>query len=255
MSGFPYGEVLNFVGLSKGEWISGKNKPVLRFMALLLVMDSASPTLLSRAHQGQPLAIAALIHQNLDSDEIDVTAWKKQGLLNIDLMSFERLVKTEMLPTIRQTLANTAPKGIRAIKVSSYVYGEEMPCWMERMGATADLAAVDTIGGAAGKSLARSSVRIWANQLGNRWQDLVLGRHQRRLATGAITSLVLVAAALSISLNRSSPTPSFANQAEENRAIKARTQKPKVKKARTANSKVSKQEDAAPAAGLQQPAP
>ena len=84
-------------------------------------MDSASPTLLSRARRGQPLAIATLVHQSLDSDDIDVTAWKKQGLLHIDLMSFERLIKAEMIPQIRQTLAETAPEGVRAIKISSYI--------------------------------------------------------------------------------------------------------------------------------------
>ncbi len=199
-------------------------------MALQLVMDSASPNLLSRAHQGQPLAIATLIHQSLDSDEIDVTAWKRQGLLHVDLMSFERLIKADMLPTIRQTLADTAPAGIRGIKVSSYIYGEESPCWMERMGATADLAQVDTIGSTS--SLARPLPQRIEENL----KEWVVGRYRRRLATGAIASLALVATALSFSLSTNSPTPSFVEQPGENRPVKTRSQSSKVKKANTAES-------------------
>ena len=232
MSRFPYGEVLNFMKCPKRLCISGKNKAVLRFMALQLVMDSASPTLLSRAHQGQPLAIATLIHQSLDSDEIDVTAWKKQGLLHVDLMSFERLIKADMLPTIRQTLADTSPIGIRGIKVSSYIYGEESPCWMERMGATADLAPVDTISGG-NLGLARPL----GDRIEESFRDVVLGRHQRRLATGAIASLALLATVLSISLKtNNSPTPSFAGQLEENQPIKTRSSQSRARKTDTTES-------------------
>lgn len=206
-------------------------------MALQLVMDSASPTLLSRAHQGQPLAIATLIHQRLDSDEIDVTAWKKQGLLHVDLMSFERLSKAEMLPSIHQILAETNPAGIRGIKVSSYIYGEDLPCWMERLAMTTSLAPVETAGviGAGAMGLARPLPAL----LGEGVRDLVLGCHRHRLATGAIASLALIATALSLSLQPNSPTPSFAGQAEENRPIKTRSPQSRDRTVDAAESKPS----------------
>lgn len=209
-------------------------------------MDSASQNLLSRAHQGQPLAIATLIHQSLDSDEIDVTAWKKQGLLYVDLMSFERLIKADMLPTIRQTLADTSPRNIRGIKVSSYIYGEEMPCWMERMGANADLAPVDTISGNAGRP------RPLPERLEEQFRGVVQGPYRRRLATGALVSLALAAGALNLSRPTGSPAPTFANEAEESRPIRARSPKSKVEASPPTNSQ-STTKEAVPALRPPQP--
>lgn len=189
-------------------------------MALLLVMDSASPTLLSRARQGQPLAIATLVHQSIDNDDIDVTAWKRQGLLHLDLMSFERLVKADMLPTIRNTLAETRPEGIRGIKISSYIYGEDMPCWMERWGSAQGLASANnTI-----IEPTQAPQSLQAN-LEERFKEIIQGRHRRRLATGAIAALAIMATALSMSAPIS-PLPSFAQRDDKNGPIKTRRNAP-----------------------------
>ncbi len=215
MSGFAYDEVLNFSEGPNGVSVSGKNKSVLSFMALLLVMDSASPTLLSRARQGQPLAIATLVHQSIDSDEIDVTAWKRQGLLHLDLMSFERLVKADMLPTIRNTLAETCPEGIRGIKISSYIYGEDMPCWMERWGSAQGLASPE-----APIEFINPPQPIQA-RLEEGLKTVIQGRYRRRLATGAIATLAIMATALSLS-DSPNPLPSFAQREENESQVKTR---------------------------------
>ena len=176
-------------------------------------MDSASQSLLlSRAHKGQPLAIATLIHRRLNSDEIDVTAWKKQGLLYIDLMSFERLVKADLLPAIRQTLAELSPDGIRGVKVSSYIYGEDLPCWMERLSTTVALATLHKAGSvaAAGSLTQRLEAQV-RNLIGN-----------RRLAVGASVLVLLATGALGFSLQLNSLGNSLADQPEGDRPVRAR---------------------------------
>lgn len=180
-------------------------------MALHLVMDSAFPNLFSRAKSGHPQAIATLVEQRLGDDEIDVTAWNRQGLLHLDLMSFERQRKAELLPAVRHVLAQVSPDSIRGIKVSSYIYGEESPCWMERWGSVAEIADEQT-------DAANSSRRLF-----QRWriqgQGLILEDHRRRYATGAIALLALVGAALGIVFYRHSSRPSFAQQEESGEKV------------------------------------
>lgn len=110
-------------------------------MALILVMESnasnASTEMLVFARQGQPLAIAALVQQQLTEQlgdrDIEVTGWKRHGLLHLELLTIERPAKVKTLPWVRQALLELAPEHIRAIQISAYIYGHEDPCWMERM--------------------------------------------------------------------------------------------------------------------------
>jgi len=184
-------------------------------------MDSASPTLLSRARQGQPLAIAMLIQQRLDCRDIDVMAWKKADRLQVELMSFDRLVKADMLSSIRATLAEAAPEGVRATKISNYIYGEETPCWIERM-AVAAAPALSTVGDNSNSLI--QTFQSLGEQLKARLDAITASRQHRRLAVGAALSLALVGTALSISAGTNLLMPSFANQQEADKPVRMRSQ-------------------------------
>jgi len=185
-------------------------------------MDSASPTLLSRARQGQPLAIAMLIQRRLDCRDIDVMAWKKADRLQVELMSFDRLVKEDMLSSVRATLAEAAPEGVRATKISNYIYGEEAPCWIERIAVAAAPASLSTAGDNSNSLI--QTFQFLGKQLKTRLDAATASREHRRLAAGAALSLALLGTALSLSAATNLLMPSFANQQEADKPVRMRSQ-------------------------------
>jgi hypothetical protein len=98
-------------------------------------MDTASSSLLARARGGHPLAIATLMQQQLNDNNLDITGWRRNTTIHLELLSFERTDKAQALGIIRQLLSELSPEAVDAVRVSCYLYGEDHPCWIDRVGA------------------------------------------------------------------------------------------------------------------------
>lgn len=158
-------------------------------------MDTASSDLLARARGGQPLAIANLMQQQLNDDNIDITGWRRSTTVHLELLSFERTDKAQALTVIRQLLNELSPEAVDAVRVSCYLYGDDRPCWIDRVAAP-------------GADQAKTySMEPRPERLGQ-WLNRRLPSPQRRLATVFLGLLMLWGL-----LWRPSPSqPSFVQQ-------------------------------------------
>lgn len=96
-------------------------------------LDTEQILLISRARQGNPQAIAALLQRDLKSGGVEVCGWKRGRILRLELMSSAVVGKTEALRFVRRAVDYLQPQDIDAVHLSLYLNDEHEPRWVERI--------------------------------------------------------------------------------------------------------------------------
>lgn len=92
------------------------------------------PSLLQRAKQGDPEAIAALMNLTLEPRGVTADVVRIQDCLHISFSSSRVLNKNTVIRFTRKGLKNLAAKPIHKVKLYGMKVGEELPIWVEEVG-------------------------------------------------------------------------------------------------------------------------
>ncbi len=92
-----------------------------------------SATALHLAKQGNPRAIAALMNGTLQPRGISVTAETQGGNLHILLLARQSVPQGKLMEFIRRGLRSLDLELFPRVRVSAYLFGEDLPIWIEEI--------------------------------------------------------------------------------------------------------------------------
>lgn len=89
------------------------------------------PKLFAQAQQGDPMAIAALITQSLQSLGVWARAVRQDATLHIELEGAQAPDPAGVLPRLTQGMRQLSPRGIAQVYVFGFALGETRPAWRQ----------------------------------------------------------------------------------------------------------------------------